>query len=186
MDVHEILLECEERMDKTVDYLSRELRGVRTGRANTALLEYLKVDYYGSPTDLRELAAVSVSDATTLVVKPFDPGAKGEIVKAIETSDLGLNPQTEGSAIRISIPAPTAERRQKLVGQVKKMGEDAKVALRNERRDANKAVDAAQSELKLADDTVKTTKSEIDDRTKNHGTKVETMVDAKVNEIEEI
>ena len=104
MEPDEILLECEERMDNTVEYLGRELRGIRTGRANTALLEYLKVDYYGSSTDLRELAAVSVSDATSLVVKPFDPGAKNEIVKAIETSDLGLNPQTDGGTIRTSLP----------------------------------------------------------------------------------
>jgi ribosome recycling factor len=186
MDVDEILLECEDRMDKTLDYLSRELRGVRTGRANTALLEYIKVDYYGSPTDLRELAAVNVSDATTLVVKPFDPGAKGEIIKAIETSDLGLNPQTEGATIRISIPAPTSDGRQKLVGQVKKMGEDSKVALRNERRDANKALDNAQSELKLADDTVKGAKSEVDEFTKSHSSKIEEMTSAKVTEIEEL
>lgn len=186
MDVDEILLECEDRMDKTLDYLSRELRGVRTGRANTALLEYIKVDYYGSPTDLRELAAVNVSDATTLLVKPFDPGAKGEIIKAIETSDLGLNPQTEGTTIRISIPAPTSDGRQKLVGQVKKMGEDSKVALRNERRDANKALDNAQSELKLADDTVKGAKSEVDELTKSHSSKIEEMTSTKVTEIEEL
>lgn len=186
MDVDEILLECEDRMDKTVDYLSRELRGVRTGRANSALLEYIKVEYYGSPTDLRELAAVSVSDATTLIVKPFDPTSKGEIIKAVETSDLGLNPQTEGATIRISLPAPTADRRQKLAGQVKKMGEDAKVALRNERRDANKALDSAQTELKLADDTVKVAKAEVDDLMKKHGAQVEELIANKIAEIEEL
>ena len=186
MDVDEILLECEDRMDKTIDYLSRELRGVRTGRANTALLEYLKVDYYGSATDLRELAAVNVSDVSTLVVKPFDPGAKGEIIKAIETSELGLNPQTEGSSIRITIPAPNADHRHKLASQVKKMGEDSKVALRNERRDANKSLDSAQPELKLADDTVKGAKSEVDELTKNHSAKVEEMITTKIREIEEL
>ena len=186
MDPDEILLECEDRMDKTVEYLGRELRGIRTGRANTALLEYIKVDYYGSPTDLRELAAVSVSDSTTLLVKPFDPGAKGEIVKAIETSDLGLNPRTEGTSIRISVPTPTTQRRQQLVGQVKKLGEDAKVALRNERRDANKSLDAAQAALKLADDAIKGSKSDVDDLTKGHAEKIDQMVAAKAQEIEDI
>ena len=186
MDVDEILLECEDRMDKTTDYLSRELRGVRTGRANSALLEYLKVDYYGSPTDLRELAAVSVADATTLIVKPFDPSAKGEIIKAIETSDLGLNPQTDGTTVRINLPAPTADRRKKLAAQVKKMGEDAKVALRNERRDANKSIDSAQSELKLADDTVKACKADVDELTKKHGAQVDELIASKISEIEDI
>lgn len=186
MEVDEILLECEDRMEKTIDYLSRELRGVRTGRANSALIEYVKVDYYGSSTDLRELAAVSVADATTLMVKPFDPGAKNEIIKAIESSDLGLNPQSEGSAVRISIPAPTADRRQKLVAQVKKMGEDAKVALRNERRDANKSLDSAQSDEKLADDVIKTAKANVDELTKDHSAKADELTNNKITEIEEI
>ena len=186
MEPDEILLECEERMDNTLEYLGKELRGIRTGRANTALIEYLKVDYYGSATDLRELAAVSVIDATTLAVKPFDPGAKSEIMKAVETSELGLNPQSDGGTIRISIPAPTSQRRQQLVAQVKKLGEDAKVALRNERRDANKSLDNAQSELKLADDLIKSSKSDVDDLTKNGSTKIESLVASKVTEIEDI
>ena len=186
MEPDEIILECEERMSNTAEYLGRELRGIRTGRANTALIEYLKVDYYGSPTDLRELAAVSVTDATSLAIKPFDPGAKNEIIKAIEGSDLGLNPQSDGTAIRLSIPAPTADRRKQLVTQVKKLGEDAKVAVRNERRDANKSLDGAQTELKLSDDDIKGAKSEIDDLTKNHSAKIEQMVQAKVTEIEDI
>ncbi|MCH2144483.1 MAG: ribosome recycling factor [Phycisphaerales bacterium] len=186
MEPDEILLECEDRMDKTIEYLGRELRGIRTGRANTALIEYLKVDYYGSATDLRELAAVSVVDATTLVVKPFDPGAKNEIIKAIETSDLGLNPQSDGGTIRISIPSPTAQRRQQLISQVKKLGEDAKVAVRNERRDANKSLDGAQSELKIADDVIKSSKGDVDDLTKKATSKIDEMVNGKVTEIEDI
>ena len=186
MEPDEILLECEERMENTLEYLGRELRGIRTGRANTALIEYLKVDYYGSATDLRELAAVSVVDATTLVVKPFDPGAKNEIIKAIETSDLGLNPQTDGGTIRISIPSPTAQRRQQLIAQVRKLGEEAKVAIRNERRDANKSLDASQTELKLGDDVVKSSKGDVDDFTKKATSKIDEMVAGKVAEIEDI
>ena len=186
MDVDEILLECEERMEKTLEHLGSELKGIRTGRANTALIEYLKVDYYGASTDLRELAAVSVAEATTLVVKPFDPGAKNEIIKAIESSDLGLNPQSDGGTIRISVPSPTAERRKQLVAQVKKLGENAKVAIRNERRDANKNLDAAQSEHKLGDDEIKGAKESVDDSTKAGNAKIDEMGAKKAREVEEI
>ena len=186
MEPDEILLECEERMGNTTEYLGRELRGIRTGRANTALIEYIKVDYYGSPTDLRELAAVNVAEATVLMVKPFDPGAKNEIIKAIESSDLGLNPQSDGNTVRISIPSPTSERRQQLIAQVKKLGEESKVALRNERRDANKSLDQSQTELKLPDDAIKGAKSDVDDLTKAHSGKIDEMIAAKVAEIEEI
>ena len=186
MEVDEILLECEERMEKTIEHLTSELKGIRTGRANTALIEYLKVDYYGASTDLRELAAVSVAEATVLMVKPFDPGAKNEIIKAIESSDLGLNPQSDGGTIRISVPTPTAERRQQLVAQVKKLGENAKIALRNERRDANKNLDAAQSEHKLSDDEIKGAKESVDDSIKGCNAKVDDMVGKKAREVEEI
>jgi ribosome recycling factor len=186
MEPDEILLECEERMDGTTEYLGRELRGIRTGRANTALLEYLKVDYYGSPTDLRELAAVSVAEATVLMVKPFDPGAKNEIIKAIESADLGLNPQADGNTVRISIPSPTSQRRQQLIAQVKKLGEESKVAVRNERRDANKSLDQAQTDLKLGDDEIKGSKSDVDDLTKSHTAKIDEMIGSKVTEIEDI
>ena len=118
MDLDTILLETEERMQRSSDYLQRELRGIRTGRASTALLEYIKVDYYGSHTDLRELAAISVPEATQLLVKPFDPGSKSDIIRAIETSGLGLNPMSEGNAIRINVPAPSADRRKQLMTQV--------------------------------------------------------------------
>ena len=148
MDLDTILLECEERMEKSVDYLARELRGMRTGRANTAMLEYIKVDYYGSMTDLRELAAINVADATTLLVKPFDPSSKGEIVKSIESAGIGVRAVAEGNAVRVSVPAPSSDRRKQLVTQVKKMAEESKVVIRNERRDANKSIDALLADKK--------------------------------------
>ena len=97
MLIKEIAKDCRLKMDKTLDYYVRELKGVRTGRATTALIEYVKVDYYGSSTDLRDIAAVSVADATQLVVKPYDPSSKSEIIKALESADLGLNPQADGA-----------------------------------------------------------------------------------------
>ena len=117
MDIDTVLLETEEKMTKSIEYLQREYRGVRTGRANTALLEYVKVEYYGSNVDLREIAGISVPEPTQLLIKPFDPGSKAEIIKAIERSGLGLNPQSEGSQIRIMLPPPSSERRKQLAMQ---------------------------------------------------------------------
>ena len=187
MDADTILLECEERMDKTVEYLTRELRGVRTGRATTALIEYVKVDYYGSPTDLRELAGITVPEPTQLLVKPFDPGAKQAIIKAIESAQLGLNPQSEGNAVRIMVPAPSGDRRKQLVGQVRKMAEEAKVAIRNERRDANKHIDQlANGKDPLPEDAVESAKEEIDAMTKRHTERIDELSGKKAKEIEEI
>ena len=142
MSIKPVLEECKQRMLKSVEYLDNELRGIRTGRATTALIEYVKIDYYGSQTDLREIAAISVPEPTLLLVKPFDPSSKNDIIKALESADLGLNPMADDNSIRINVPPPSAERRSHLSAQVKKLAEDAKVALRNERRDANKKIDA--------------------------------------------
>ncbi|MSR44501.1 MAG: ribosome recycling factor [Phycisphaerales bacterium] len=188
MDIDTVLLEAEERMLKSLDYLQREYRGVRTGRANTALLEYIKVEYYGSFVDLREIAAVSVPEPTQLLVKPFDPGAKNEIIKAIEKSGLGLNPQSEGNQIRVMLPSPSADRRKQLAVQVRKMAEDARVTVRNERRDANKALDALKNDpkSKMSEDQVTSGKDYIDELTKTTGKKIDDLTTKKVTEIEEI
>ena len=188
MDVETILLECESRMDKTVEYLSRELRGIRTGRATTALLEYVKVNYYGNSTDLRELASITVPEPTQLLVKPFDPSAKGEIIRAVEGSGLGLNPQSEGNQIRINVPTPSSDRRKQLIGQAKKIAEESKVAIRNERRDANKHIDqlAADKREPLPEDAAKGAKEEIDQMTKRHTERIDQMVAKKIAEIEAI
>ncbi|MBC22417.1 MAG: ribosome recycling factor [Phycisphaerae bacterium] len=185
METAAVLKECDQRMDKSVEYLRKELHGIRTGRANTGLVEYVKVDYYGSPTDLRDLAAISVAEATQLVIKPFDPGSKNDIIKAVETAELGLNPMSEGDAIRINIPAPSADRRKQLVMQVKKLGEESKVAIRNERRDANKKVDQLKSGT-ISEDDAKSTKEDIDELTKKHTNQVDTITNGKVQEIEEV
>ncbi len=188
MDIDTVLLEAEDRMTTGVDYFQRELRGVRTGRATTALVEYVKVDYYGSSTDLRELAGITVADATTLVVKPFDPGSKSEIVKAIESAGIGVRAVAEGSAIRVSVPAPSADRRKQLATQVRKMSEDSKVVVRNERRDANKAVDALLADKKsgVTEDQAKRAKESIDELTKQFTTKLDELAAKKIAEIEEI
>ncbi len=188
MDIDTILLETEERMGKSIDYLQRELRGVRTGRASTALLEYIKVEYYGSHVDLREIAGISVPEPTQLLIKPFDPGAKTEIIKAIERSGLGLNPQAEGSQIRVNIPSPSADRRKQLVVQVRKMAEESRVSVRNERRDANKALDVLEADpkSKVSEDQVEKAKEYIDEITKTTSTKIDELTAKKVADIEEI
>jgi ribosome recycling factor len=188
MDVDTILLECEERMDKSVEHLGKELRGVRTGRATTALIEFVKVDYYGSPTDLRELAGISVPEPTQLLVKPFDPGAKQAIIKAIEIAQLGLNPQSEGNAVRIMVPAPSGDRRKQLVGQVRKFAEESKIAIRNERRDANKHIDVLVSNKKepIPEDVAEAAKEEIDAMTKRHTARIDELANKKIKEVEEI
>lgn len=186
MDIDTVILECDDRMNKSVDYLGKELRGMRTGRATTALLEYLKVDYYGSSTDLRELAAINVAEATQLVVKPFDPGAKKEIMAAIEKA--GYNPMPEGGQFRINVPAPSAERRKQLSSQVKKLAEETKVAIRNERRDANKHIEQMLHDKKpgVTEDAAKAAKAEIDKLTQDHTHKVDDISAKKITEVEEI
>ena len=183
-----IVKDCRLKMDKTLEYYEKELKGVRTGRATTALIEYIKIDYYGSSTDLRDIAAVNVADATQLVVKPYDPGSKNDIIKALEGAELGLNPQADGDTIRISIPAPSSERRQQLATQVKKMGEDSKIAVRNERRDANKLIDSQVKDKSNdeSEDDGKNGKSEIESITKNHTSKIEELCKAKVEDIQTI
>ncbi|MCB9847584.1 MAG: ribosome recycling factor [Phycisphaeraceae bacterium] len=188
MDPDTILLDAEDRMDKALDHLKGELRGIRTGRASTALIEYLKVDYYGSPTDLKSLAALSVPEPTQLLIKPFDAGALHEIKKAIETSDLGLNPQVEAKQIRINIPALSTDRRKQLVGHAKKVGEDTKVALRNVRRDANKHADHLKDDTthKIPEDEIKTLKDEIQEILKKHEDLTDKLIDEKSSEIMEV
>lgn len=188
MDLDTILLECEERMDKTVEYLQKELRGIRTGRATAALVEYVKVDYYGSHTDLREIASITVPEPTMIVIKPFDPGSGAAILKALESADLGFNPAMEGKNVRVSVPTPSAERRKQLVSQVKKMAEEARVAVRNERRDANKQIDSlvADKSTSIPEDAAKAAKTEVDEVTKKHVERIDELAAKRQREIEEV
>lgn len=188
MNLDQILRDCKAKMDKSIEHYEKELRGLRTGRASTALIDYVKVDYYGNPTDLKSLAAVSVPEPNQLLVKPFDPSSKNDIIKAIEKADLGLNPMSEGTQIRINVPAPSAERRQQLVGQVKKMGEDTKVAVRNERRDALKHIDnlVKDKSAHLSEDDGKAAKTQVEDFTKKHIDQIDQMSAKKSAEITQV
>ncbi len=183
-----ILKDAQKSMDKAVEHLKSELRGLRTGRASTALVEYIRVDYYGSPTELKALAAISVPEPTQIVIQPFDPGSVSEIRKAIETSELGLNPQVDGKIIRVNIPALSGDRRQQLVSQAKKTGEETKVAIRNVRRDANKHADQLLKDksANYPEDEIETLKEEIQDLLKKHEESVTKIIDQKSKEILEV
>jgi ribosome recycling factor len=187
-DPDTILLETEELMTKALDYLKKELKGFRTGRASPALVEYVKVNYYGSTSDLKSLAAISVPEPAQLLVKPFDAGSIGEIKKAIEAAGLGLNPITEGKQIRISIPALSGDRRKQLVGQAKKIAEETKVALRNARRDGNKHAEnlSKQAGQHFSEDDIEQLKNEIQELLKKYETEADDAVAKKSKEIEQI
>jgi len=188
MDIDEALLTAEEAMDKAVDYIKGELRGVRTGRANTGLVEYVKVDYYGVQTDLRSLALISAPEPTLILVKPFDPSSIQPIAKAIETARLGLNPQVDGKQIRLIIPSLSGERRKQMIASVKHMGEQAKVSIRNARRDANKHIDQAVKDKAhpVSEDQADTAKDEVQDLVKKYEGRIEVLVDQKIKEIAEV
>ncbi len=184
-DPDTILLEAEEAMTKSVEYLKNELRGIRTGRASPALVEFLKVDYYGSMTDLKSLASISVPEPTQLLIKPFDAGSVSAIKHAIEASGLGLNPMTEQKQIRLVLPPLSGERRQQLVARCKKLAEEAKVAIRNVRRDAIKHADglAKQAGTHYPEDEIETLKNEIQELLKKFEGEVDKRVEEKSKEI---
>jgi ribosome recycling factor len=140
MGTDEILFDAEERMEKALDVFKDHLRGLRTGRATPALVDNLRVEYYGSPTPLKQMAQISTPDPTSIVIRPFDPSVLKDIEKAIRSSDLGMSPNNDGKMIRLTVPPMSGEQRQKMVARIKKSAEDAKVALRNIRRDANENV----------------------------------------------
>jgi len=185
MSMDDILLDCEERMEKAVEYFERELRGIRTGRASTGLVEHIKVDYYGSPTDLRSLAAIAAPEADLIVIKPFDPGSTKDIEKALLTSDLGITPVTDGKVIRLPVPTLSIERRRHLATRLKKMAEDARVAVRNIRREANKLADREEDQSILTEDDQLKCKEEVQKLTDEHSGKIDKALKSKTGEIME-
>jgi len=186
MPVDEILFNAEDTMSGAVEYLKSELRGLRTGRASTALVEHIKVSYFGAMTDLRQLAGLSTPEANLIVVKPFDPTSIKEISSAIQSSGLGITPQSDGRVIRLVVPALSGERRKQLSSQVRQYGEQAKLVIRNARRDANKAVDTEEKEGTLPEDDAEKSREQIQELTKDYEKKVEDAMAAKIKEIEEV
>lgn len=187
-DPDTILLEAEEAMQRAVDYLSSELRGLRAGRATTAMVDYVKVEVYGSQADLKAVAAVSVPEPTQILIKPFDPGTLHAIKQGIEQAQLGVNPMIEDKAIRIMLPMMSTQRRDQLIAQAKKAGEEQKVVMRNARRDANKAADGLTKAATnpVSEDEVKKLHDEIQELLKRYEVKIDEALVKKTAEIREI
>lgn len=183
MDQAEILLDAEERMDKAVHVFQGQLQGIRTGRATPALVDSIRVDYYGSPTPLKQMANVSVPEPQQILIRPFDAQMVGEISKAIQASDMGLAPNTDGRVVRLNIPPLSTERRRQMVSRVKELAEEARISIRNIRRDANKHADQSEKDKVMGEDERDDTKDQIQDLTKKFEGKVNSMADAKEKDV---
>ena len=178
-----ILKDVDARMTAAIDTLARELAAVRTGRANAALLEGIRVDYYGTPTPVAQMASVTVPDARTLMVQPWDATQLKAIEKAIIASDLGLTPSNDGKAIRLTLPTPTEERRKQLAKSVGKIAEDSRVTIRNLRREANEKLKALAKDKQLSEDEERRGHDQIQKTTDKYIAKVDELLKKKEQEI---
>ena len=185
-DVEEVLLEIDERMDRSVDALVRDLNGVRTGRANTSLVETLIVDYYGAPTPLNQVSSISVAEPRLLVIQPWDKQSIGNIEKSILTSDLGLVPNSDGTVIRINIPPLTEERRRDLVRQVRRRVEEGNVAVRNIRRDGLETLRSMEKNKEISRDEMRRSQDDLQEITDSHTEKMQALANQKEAEVMEV
>lgn len=183
LDIHKKL---EEKMEKTIAVLKDELLTIRAGRANPNMLDRVMVDYYGTMTPLKQMAGVSSPEPRTILIQPWDKSAMGSIGKAILSSDLGFNPTNDGNSIRINIPQLTEERRKDLIKLVAKTGEQAKVAIRNERREANEAIKKMEKTSELTEDDSKKAQDEVQKLTDSHIKMIDDMLAKKEKDIMEV
>ena len=185
MSSPQILKDAEERMEKALDVFRNDLKGLRTGRASPGMLDALRVEYYGSPTPIKQNASVTTPDASSIVIKPYQANDLKEIEKAIRSSDLGLAPNNDGKIIRLSMPAMSGDQRKKIVQQIKKQAESAKIACRNIRRDGNKHFDDAEKAKAMTEDDRDKGKEKMQDLLKNYEAKVEGLSSNKEKEVME-
>lgn len=181
-----VMKTAEEKMEKAVQALSRELSTVRAGRANPSLLDRVMVDYYGALTPLNQLATITVPEARLLVVQPFDKSSIGDVEKAIQKADLGLSPSNDGNVIRLALPQLTEERRKELVKVVKKYAEEGKVAIRNIRRDANDDLKKEEKEGTITEDDLRRATDEIQKVTDKYIAKIDEVANNKEKDIMEV
>jgi ribosome recycling factor len=186
MPYDEIYLDASQRMDKAVEFFRNELKGIRTGRATPGLVEGIKVDYYGAPTPLRQIAAISIPDPKLIMIKPYDSTSLSSIEKAVLKSDLGLTPSSDGKIIRLTIPPLSEEQRRKLAHHLKDLAERARVSIRNIRRDANRAAEQEFKEGKMSEDDKFRLRDEIQELTKEAEEKVEELLKKKTEEVMEV
>lgn len=178
-----IQAEAKKKMEKTLEMMKEELKSMRTGSAAPGLVENIKVDYYGSHTPVKQLATITAPEPQVIVIRPFDPSVIKDIEKAILQSELGLTTNSDGKVVRIPIPPLNEERRKKIVAQMKDMSEEAKIAIRNIRREANKNVDKEEKNSQLTEDEAKKTKEEILKFTHSYEAKLDEMLAKKSAEI---
>lgn len=183
MSLDELFVNGEEKMEKAIEQLNREFKTVRTGRANPNILDRVHVDYYGAPTPLRQMAQVTVQDGTTLVIAPFDKSILKEVEKALTKAELGVMPNNDGVVIRMMFPPLTEERRRETAKDVKKFGEESKVAIRNVRRDMSDALKKLEKSENLPEDVVKDNQDKIQKLTDKYTGKIESMVSEKEKEV---
>lgn len=174
------------RMEKAVEDFRKELATVRTGRANAAILDNVRVDYHGTPMPVNQLGTVTVPDPNMIVISPWDAGAVSMIDKAVRTSDLGLNPTNDGKVVRIPIPAPTEERRKELVKHIHKVLENHRTAVRNIRRDVKEAIDKLEKDKKISQDEQKRALDELEKLTQAETKKIEDLSSGKEKEVMEL
>lgn len=183
MPLDELFLFGEEKMEKAIAQLSREFGSIRSGRANPAILDRVMVDYYGAPTPLRQMSQVTVQDGTTLVISPYDKTILKDIEKAIIKAEIGITPNSDGICIRLPFPPLTEERRREIAKDVKKLGEDAKVAIRNIRRDMTDELKKLEKEENLPEDAVKDNQNEIQKLTDTYTKNIDNAVAEKEKEV---
>ncbi len=183
MASEEILFDSEERMDKAIEILKKNLSGIRTGRANPGLVDSIRVDVYGSPTPLKQIASVGAPEPTQIVIRPYDAGTIKEIEKAIVGSDLGFNPQSDGRVVRINIPPLSTDVRKKMVSRIKDLTEEAKVSIRNIRRDGNKAAEQAEKDKTVSEDQRDDIKDSIQKLTNQYETRASEMAKTRQSEV---
>ena len=185
MSVEDILFDAEERMEKALTKLKQDLTGIRTGRANPGMVDSLRVEAYGSPVPIKQIASVSAPEPQQLVIRPFDPGTIKDIEKGIIASDLGLAPQSDGKVIRLNIPPLSGEVRKKMVARTKELTEETKVAIRNIRRDGNKHFDTAEKEKTMTEDERDAGKDDVQKLTDTYEKNAQVLADKKNAEIME-
>jgi ribosome recycling factor len=184
--VDRLIKQAEEKMKRTVQAVADEFGGVRTGRATPALLDRIRVEYYGQQMPINQVATISIPESRLIVIQPWDKGVIPAIEKAIMTSDLNLTPNSDGQLIRLAIPPLTEERREELTKVVQRMAEDGRVAIRNIRRDTNSSIDTMEKKENLSEDETRRGKEEVQDLTDEYIEKIDDALEAKTEEIMEV
>jgi ribosome recycling factor len=185
MNNKQILKDAEDRMEKALGVLRDELRGLRTGRATPALVENIRVEYYGQPTPLKQLAQISTPDPQSIIIRPYDQGGLKDIEKAILSSDLGMTPNSDGKMVRLSVPAMSGDQRKKMAQHIKKIAEEAKVSCRNIRRDANKHFETEEKNKTMSEDERDKGKEDVQNLLKKYEDRLQEMADKRTKEVME-